>query len=133
MGSKDNKQVGKNTNFWQSFSHAIDGCKTLLKTERNLRFHLVVALLIIILAGGLHVGWNQFLWLLLAIFVVLTAEVLNSIVERIVDLLVGNHFNQLAKEAKDMAAGGVLLATGFAMVVGIIVFLPLLIKLIPWR
>jgi len=69
---------------------------------------------------------NEWLWLMLAIFLVLIAETLNTIVEAVVDLVVGQTYHELAKRAKDVAAGGVLLAALFAVRVGALVMLPAL-------
>lgn len=69
---------------------------------------------------------NEWLWLMLAIFLVLIAETLNTIVEAVVDLVVGQTYHELAKRAKDVAAGGVLLAALFAVIVGALVMLPAL-------
>ncbi|MHA8137945.1 diacylglycerol kinase family protein [Lactobacillaceae bacterium Scapto_B20] len=134
MGLKDNKkQVHKNHHFSQSLYHALCGIKTLLLTERNFRIHLVTAIIVLILSLCFHVSVFQFLWLCLAIFMVLIAEIINSIVERIVDLLVQNQYSQLAKQAKDIAAGCVLMTSLLAVIIGLIIFGPFLIEMVPWR
>lgn len=71
---------------------------------------------------------NEWLWLVLAIFLVLIAETLNTIVEAVVDLIVGETYHDLAKRAKDVAAGGVLMAAVFAVIVGVLVMLPALLR-----
>ncbi|UQS86540.1 diacylglycerol kinase family protein [Nicoliella spurrieriana] len=133
MASKDKRQVEKNHSFIQSVAHALNGLRVMLISERNFRTHLISAALVLGCAFLLGASINDYLWLLIAIFMVLVAETVNSLVERIVDLLVGNHYNELAKQAKDIAAGGVLLTALSAALIGMLVLVPLLIKLMPWR
>jgi len=127
MASSDkNKQTGKNRAFVQSLGHAWDGLRALFHYERNFRKHLLVGSLAVIAGAILRLSLNEWLWLVLAIFLVLIAETLNTIVEAVVDLVVGTTYHDLAKRAKDVAAGGVLLAAIFAVIVGALVMLPAL-------
>ncbi|WP_369404384.1 diacylglycerol kinase family protein [Secundilactobacillus collinoides] len=87
--------------------------KSLVLTERNFRKHLVFAILAVVLGIIVRLTINEWLWVTLAIFMVVTAEVLNTVVESIVDLVVGERYEAAAKKAKDVAAGGVLLAAFF--------------------
>lgn len=127
MGLHD-KQLNKNKSFLQSFSHAMTGVYSLVATERNFRKHIVMAILALGLGTWLQLSINEWLWVTLAIFVVVVAEVLNTVVEAIVDLLVGHHYSAEAKKAKDVAAGGVLIAAFFAVVIGCLVFIPELLQ-----
>ncbi|PWG00771.1 diacylglycerol kinase family protein [Levilactobacillus bambusae] len=125
MDSNEKKtQTTKNHTFWQSFCHAKDGLVALYQTERNFRKHTLAAILAIGIGVWLHLTMNQWLWLLLAIFLVFISEAVNTIVESIVDLLVGHQFDGLAKKAKDVAAAGVLMAAAFAVVVGLLILAP---------
>ncbi len=126
MGLKDNKQVGKNKSFLASLFHALRGIAALLKNERNFRFHLSVAVVVIVFSFWMKIRVTEWLWILLAIFAVLIAEVINTLCESIVDLVVGKRYNELAKRTKDIAAGGVVIAVIFAVIVGLIIFLPAL-------
>ena len=63
-------------------------------------------------------------YLLLSIFLVITFEIVNSAIENVVDLASDYHFSMLAKNAKDMAAGAVLVISGFAALTGLIIFVP---------
>lgn len=129
MGLNDNsQQTGKNRAFRQSLRHALDGLQALVRTERNFRKHLVVGILAVLAGIILQLTVNEWLWLTLAIFLVLIAETLNTIVEAVVDLIVGQTYHELAKRAKDVAAGGVLLAAAFAVVVGCLVMLPAILR-----
>ena len=129
MGLNDNsQQTGKNRAFRQSLGHALDGLQALVRTERNFRKHLVVGTLAVLAGIILQLTVNEWLWLTLAIFLVLIAETLNTIVEAVVDLIVGQTYHELAKRAKDVAAGRVLLAAAFAVVVGCLVMLPAILR-----
>lgn len=92
-------------------------------SERNFRFHLV-AMVVVIIAGFLTgISANEWTILLLAIAAVLSLEMTNSAIERVVDL-VTDEFHPLAKRAKDLAAGAVLIAAIFSVIIGLIIFLP---------
>lgn len=130
MVSKDNHQTGKNHHLVQAMGHAVDGIITILKEERNMRYHVLAAALVILLGGLLRVSASDWLWLLLVIFLVFAAEFLNTVTEVVTDLLVNHHYNIEVKKAKDVAAGGVLIAACFAVLVGLIIFVPYIVDLI---
>jgi diacylglycerol kinase len=92
-----------------------------------MRFHLGAALVVIVSAAWLGVDTHDWLWLLAAITGVWVSELLNTAIERAVDLA-SPEVHPLAKIAKDTAAGAVLVAALFAIVVGAIVFGPPLWK-----
>jgi len=81
-------------------------------------------------AGALIAGWyfqlatDEWLWLCLAIFMVMLCEINNTIAENLCDLVTGPHYHPLAKKVKDMAAGAVVFAAAFAVLVGLILFVP---------
>lgn len=122
--SKDARNRWKNPNFLSSLDFALSGIWAAFKEERNMRKHLVFALLAIL--AGLFFKLSQFEWLFLflAIFLVFVAELINSAIENVVDLASDYQFHMRAKRAKDMAAGAVLLISFFAMIVGLFIFLP---------
>ncbi len=117
------------TTLVQSFSHAFSGIKDTLMTERNFKIHLGCAVLAIIFAGMLKI--NTFNWLILiqVISLVLTAELINTALEHLVDLAAGGLYHPIARAAKDTAAGAVLLASVFAVVSGTFIFGPSLLSL----
>nr|WP_252903786.1 diacylglycerol kinase family protein [Secundilactobacillus oryzae] len=100
----------------------MNGIYCLVTTERNFRKHLVFATLAVILGFLLQINLDQWLWVIFALFAVISAESLNTIVEAVVDLIVDHKYDPLAKRAKDVAAGGVLLSALFAVIIGLIVF-----------
>ncbi|HUA29094.1 MAG TPA: diacylglycerol kinase family protein [Streptosporangiaceae bacterium] len=113
--------------FLRSFSFAGQGVWHVVRTQRNMRVHLAAAAAVIILALVLRVSAVDWACLLAVIGLVLTAEALNTVVEAIVDLCT-DEFHPLAKVAKDVAAGAVLISSVAAVGVGIAVFLPRLLR-----
>ncbi len=113
--------------FWRSFSFAGQGVWHVVRTQRNMRVHLLAASAAV--AAGLILRISAVDWacVLSAIGLVLTAEALNTVVEALVDLCT-DEFHPLAKIAKDTAAGAVLISSAAALGVGIAVFLPRLLR-----
>lgn len=130
MGFPDKHQTSKNRHFSAALYHAVHGVVTVIKEERNMRFHVFSALIVIVTGCLLHVNGHQWLWLFLAITAVFAAEFLNTVVETMCDLIVGHHYDPNVKKAKDVAAGMVLLMALFAVCVGLLVLGPSLLELI---
>jgi undecaprenol kinase len=123
--SNENKQKKyKNRTFLGSFEFAITGIKTAFHDECNMRKHFLMGILVVIAGFIFKISLKEWLWVLAAIFFVIVMEVLNSVAETIVDLATNYHYHPLAKKAKDMAAGAVLLASILAIIIGLIIFLP---------
>ena len=113
--------------FWRSFSFAGQGVWHAVRTQRNMRVHLLAASGAV--AAGLILRISAVDWacVLMAIGLVLTAEALNTVVEALADLCT-EEFHPLAKIAKDTAAGAVLISSAAALGVGVAVFLPRLLR-----
>lgn len=109
----------------KKFLFALAGLAYALRTQPNMRFHLGAALAVLAVAFILGVGKSELLFLLLAIILVFLAEMFNTALEAVVDLA-SPQFHPLAKAAKDVAAGAVLLAALYSVVVGLVVFYPYL-------
>lgn len=92
-----------------------------LKTQRNLRFHTLAAVIVMLAALFFGLPLRDIALLLLVIAVVISAELFNSAIEAVVDL-VTPEWHHLAKVAKDAAAGAVLVAAGFSVLIGILLF-----------
>ena len=105
----------------ESFNFAFEGIIHVLRTQRNLRIHFLIAVGVIVAAVGFDVTRIELIALLLSISFVLVAEMLNSAVEAAVDVATTS-FDPLAKLAKDVAAGAVLIASINAVAVGYLVF-----------
>ncbi|MBA3787174.1 MAG: diacylglycerol kinase [Actinobacteria bacterium] len=105
----------------ESFNYAFQGIIHVLRTQRNMRIHFGAAALVLVAAIVLGVDKLELIALLLAIAFVLIAEMINTAVEAAVDVATTS-FDPMAKLAKDIAAGSVLIATGVAVAVGYLVF-----------
>jgi diacylglycerol kinase (ATP) len=105
----------------ESFNFAFEGIIHVLRTQRNMRIHFAVAALVLVAAIVSGVDKLELIALLLAIAFVLIAEMLNTAVEAAVDVATTS-FDPMAKLAKDIAAGAVLIATAVAVAVGYLVF-----------
>lgn len=116
----DLKQI-KNKTFFSAFGHAIDGIIRAFKTERNLRIDYVIGLTVFVCSLFFDFTKTEFACLCLTIGFVIFAEMINSTVEYIVDL-VTDKYDDRAKAAKDIAAGGVLISSGVAVVVAYFLF-----------
>ena len=103
--------------FIGSLNCAIEGILWAVKTQRHMLFHLVAAILVLVGALALSLTLHEFALLALAITLVLFAELVNTAIEVVVDL-VSPDFHPLAQRAKDVAAGAVLLASVGATVLG---------------
>ncbi|AMC00015.1 hypothetical protein AWM75_00295 [Aerococcus urinaehominis] len=123
-------QIGKNKHFFQSLGHALEGISFVLKHERNFRFQLTATVAVLLL--GCLVGLASWEWLvlILACLLVLTMELVNTVIEWTIDLIVGDQYHPVAKHVKDVGAGTVLTAAIFAVAVGLIIFIPKLLSLI---
>lgn len=120
----DNQLPSKNRNYFDSFKYAFTGVRTVFQEERNMRTHVILAILVIVLCFFLDMSRADWLWILLAVFLMLVMEIWNTVVENIIDLVTDYRYHPLAKKVKDMAAAAVLLTAGFSIVSGLIVLLP---------
>ena len=124
MDSQDNKRKWKNRDLITSLEFAFTGILTAIKEERNMRKHAATALIVILAGFVFRVSGIEWLFLLLSIFLVIAFEILNSAIENVVDLASHYHFDMLAKKAKDMAAGAVLVVSVLAALIGLLIFIP---------
>jgi undecaprenol kinase len=120
----------KHTNFFSALKIAMIGMRGLFAESRNARIQLVIFLLVLI--AGFIVELNRFewLWLLIATTIVLALEAINTSIELLSDVYTLD-FNLKIKQVKDIAAGAVLIASIFAVIVGAIIFLPHLSAMFP--
>jgi diacylglycerol kinase (ATP) len=104
-----------------SANYAFEGIIHVLRTQRNMRIHIAVAIVVIIVAAAADVSKLELAALFISIAFVLIAEMFNSAIEGAIDVATSS-FDPLAKLAKDMAAGAVLIAAINAVAVGYLVF-----------
>jgi diacylglycerol kinase (ATP) len=105
----------------ESFNYAFEGIIHVLRTQRNMRIHFAVALAVLIAGLAVDASRLELIALLLAIAFVLIAEMLNTALEAAIDVATTS-FDPMAKLAKDIAAGAVLIATVNAIAIGYLVF-----------
>ncbi|NLX61376.1 MAG: phosphatase PAP2 family protein [Tissierellia bacterium] len=111
----------KSKNLIESFNHAVNGIISALKSERNLKIHFTAAILVMIISLFFDFSRIELLLLSFTITFVLMAELFNTAIEKIVDLVVKD-YHPLAKLSKDIAAGAVLVSAVNAIIVGYLLF-----------
>jgi len=122
-------QKGEWAKFIAGFGHAFEGLWYALRTQRNMRVHVLIALLAIGLGIILRISTVEFALVFVAITGVFIAEMFNTVIELCVDLA-SPDYHPLAKIAKDVSAGAVLLSAMLSIVIGLFVFVPHLWPLI---
>lgn len=127
MAYKD-KQTRKNKNFREALGHACSGVKIVLLEERNLKIHLMFGTIAVVLALLLQFTKLEWLALILTISLVIILEMINTLIENLVDLVTDGQYHPLAKKAKDIGAGIVLTASVMAVIIGLILFVPKILR-----
>ena len=120
---RKNKSVGK------SFGHAFDGLFCAIRSERNMKFHAVMTILVVVCAFVFRLTVTEKVIVFLMCGLVIAAELFNTALEEVVDIC-SPEFSPLAKTAKDTAAAAVLVISITAAIIGTIIFLPYGINLI---
>lgn len=117
--------------LFRSFKFAFTGVKHGLE-EYNMRVHLVITIIVLLMGILFSITLLEWVALVLAIGLVLTAELFNTAIEEVCDVLTDAHPNSHKKagKPKDISAGAVLLASVVASTVGLIIFLPHLLSLL---
>jgi diacylglycerol kinase (ATP) len=115
--------------FIRGFGYALNGIWHASVTQLNFRVHLVAALLTLYAGYILDISTSEWLWIILCIAMVLIAELFNTALEFLTDL-VSPEYNKKAGLVKDMSAGAVLITAICALVIGLIIFVPKLLVLI---
>ncbi len=110
------------------FKYALDGLKILIQKDYKFLLHVFAMIVAIVFGLVLNINRIEWIFILIAIALVLTVEALNTAIEYVVDL-VTVEYRDLAKYAKDIAAFSVLIVSILAFIIGLIVFLPHFIAL----
>jgi len=111
------------TKFIQSFGHAWRGLIYLLRHEQNFQVHLLAGIAALIAGFWLNISYTEFLIILLLIAFVFMAEIVNTVIEYILDIIHPKYHKKI-KIVKDATAGVVLFASIVAAVIGLIIFVP---------
>ena len=111
----------KSKNLIDSFKYAFEGIFTAIKKEKNIKIHVFIMILVII--AGIVLKISKFEWIICIILfgIVIAGEMFNSTIETIIDMVMPNK-NDMAKKAKDISAGAVLVLSISASIVGISIF-----------
>lgn len=117
----------KKSNFL-GFEFAFKGILAFFAKERNAKIHLLATVIVLTAGFYFHVDPAEWLWISLAIVLVFISEMINSAIELLCDLVMPEQ-NDKAGKLKDIAAGAVLIASIFSLIVAGIVFIPRIILL----
>lgn len=115
--------------FKGSVKNCLDGISYVTKSEKNFKREIALGIIALILSYILKIDKIEFIIILTMICLVLTTEIINTAIERAVDL-VTKEYHELARIAKDVSAGSVLVTSIFALIIGIIIFIPKIITLL---
>lgn len=120
----------KKSSFLRSFGHAFDGIGATIASERNMKIHVTAAVLVVLAGLFFGLSWEEWFACGIVIALVLAFELINTALEATVDLVTEER-RPLAKKAKDAAAGAVLVVSLASVAVGVRIFLPRLLSLLP--
>ena len=112
-----------------SFKYAIEGIISSFRTEQNMKIHVFIMIVVIILGIILKLSALEWIILTIVIALVISAELFNTTIETVVDMITKEK-NEKAKLAKDVAAGAVLVLAIGSVVVGLIIFIPKILGII---
>lgn len=113
----------KNKKLINSFKCAIQGIKQAVKTERNVKIHITIMILVIIAGIVLKINTQEWIICIILFGLVISLELVNSAIEATVDIAMPE-INEKAKVAKDVAAGAVLVSAIASAIIGLIIFIP---------
>lgn len=119
----------KSKNFFDAMGNAFRGIFYTVRTQLNIKIQLVFAIVVIIAAIVLHADLTEILAIVISIFLVLFAEMVNTAIETTIDLIT-LEYNIKAKIAKDIMAGAVLIISISSVIVGCIIFIPKILNLL---
>lgn len=106
-----------------SFKYAIEGICSSFKTERNMKIHALVMILVIVLGVIFKINKQEWITCIICFSLVIGSELFNTAIETVVDMIVTEKNNK-AKLAKDISAGAVLVLAIGAAIVGLLIFVP---------
>ena len=107
----------------QSFRYAINGIILMLKSQHNAWLHATASFAVLLVGAFFHLSPREWCWLVIAIMAVWTAEALNTALEFLADVA-SPEFHPLAKKAKDVAAGAVLVSAAGSVVIALLILGP---------
>lgn len=120
MKMKDKKRL------INSFKYAFEGIISALKTEKNMKIHVLIMILVIIFGIILKISKIEWIICIVLFGLVISLELINTAIENVVDLIT-QEINPKAKIAKDVAAGAVLVSAITSAIIGLMIFVPKII------
>jgi len=105
-----------------SFNYALDGLIFTLRTQRNMRIHLLITIMLVLMGINFPVSRTEIMALTFSVALVLVTEMINTAIEAAIDLFT-QEYHELAKIAKNVAAGAVLVSAFNAILIGYLVFI----------
>ena len=111
----------------ESFAQAFNGLKLFFRLEHNAWIHLIITCMVTTFALLLEFDYQEWFWLILVIVGVFSAEILNSAIEKLADI-VEPEYDPKIKVVKDMAAAAVLMVSIGAAAIGLLLFVPKLFE-----
>ncbi|MBE7703656.1 MAG: diacylglycerol kinase [Cyanobacteria bacterium SIG28] len=112
----------KSQGFNNTFKNARKGFRLVLRSEINVRIHVVIAILVLAFAYFLNFSAIEFCLILFAIAIVIISEMLNTAIEFALDSIYHNKYSKMVGMAKDISAGAVMFASFISVAVGLILF-----------
>ena len=112
-----------------SFKYAIEGIWTSFKTERNMKIHIFIMILVIIAGIILNINKSEWIICIILFAIVIGSELFNTSIETIVDMVMPEK-NEKAKIAKDVSAGAVLVVAIGAAIIGLVIFVPRILNIL---
>lgn len=112
----------------KSFKYAFNGLKIMILEEHNIRIHIVVAVLVIVLGAIVKLSIPEWLIITLTITIVITLEIINSSIENLADII-SPEWNIKIRKVKDLCAAAVLIAGLASVIVGALIFIPKIMTL----
>ncbi|TAJ11557.1 diacylglycerol kinase family protein [Marinilabiliaceae bacterium JC017] len=123
------KNSNKNRNLLISLKVAFNGIKLSFLSERNIRIQTIAFIIVVIAGLFFQISKIEWIAVLLTSGIILSIEILNSAIEQILDFSHPHHHKKIGM-IKDVSAGAVLIISSFALLVGLIIFVPYLIDFI---
>lgn len=119
----------KSQGFNNTFKNARKGMRLAIKSEKNIRIHLVSAFCVLLFGMLLELSATKLCIVLLTVAMVVSMEMINSAIEFSLDAVFHNRYSKLVGMAKDISAGAVMFVTIIAVIIGGIIFIPALLQL----
>ena len=112
----------KSQGFNNTFKNARKGFRLVLKSEMNIRVHVIIAILVLLTAFALKFTPIEYCLLLFVIGLVIVSEMLNTAIEFALDSIYHNKYSRMVGMAKDISAGAVMFASVISVIIGVILF-----------